>query len=194
VADRSEIFSTEQFSCHLPKSAVEFLKCVSYFCRQYLTITYSFSEQSTHILKYIKNFALSLIGSFKIFQNNRHNNYGKHKRIPALGVVVQCDIVHVLVLVFVHVLVLVFVHASTCVRARANTCVRACDSNVFMHTSTCVRACASACVRACDSNVFVRVLVILDMTVPNCLVFRLVPSAIPVYKLIMIDAVGVQNY
>jgi len=41
--------------------------------------------------------------------------------------------------------------------------------------------------------VFVRILVILEMTVPNCLVVRLVPSAIPVYKL-MIDAVGVQNY
>jgi hypothetical protein len=41
---------------------------------------------------------------------------------------------------------------------------------------------------------FVRILVILEMTVTNCLVARLVPSAIPVYKLIMIDAVGVQVY
>ena len=42
--------------------------------------------------------------------------------------------------------------------------------------------------------VFVRILVLLEMTVANCLVTRLVPSAIPVYKLIMIDAVGVQVY
>ena len=42
--------------------------------------------------------------------------------------------------------------------------------------------------------VFVRIVVILEMTVPNCVVACLVPSAIPVYKLIMIDAVDVQNY
>ena len=64
----------------------------------------------------------------------------------------------------VHVLVLVFVHMLVL---------------VFVHVIIIV---------------FVRILVVLEMTVPNCLVVRLVPSAIPVYKLIMIDAVGVQNY
>jgi hypothetical protein len=61
-------------------------------------------------------------------------------------------------------------------------------ANIKYSSSSCSRTSAPR------PLVHVRIVVILEMTVPNCLVACLVPSAIPFYKLIMIDAVGVQNY